>query len=170
MQVRARIVFVSAKLTYIIGNMSDNPRKIIIESITRMLSRREHAFNELLRKLAQKGFDERDSLPIAEEFRQAGIQSDARYAEMKVRSGIAKGQGPARIKADCQQWRIDEGLMEQAFWECEADWYALAQSVRIKRFGVQLPPNEKEKFKQSRFLQYRGFYSDHIQHAFSLEE
>ena len=44
-----------------------------------------------------------DCAPVVEEFKQAGIQSDARFAEMKVRSGVAKGQGPARIKAECQQ-------------------------------------------------------------------
>ena len=88
--------------------MTDNPRKIIIESITRMLSRREHAYHELLRKLSQKGFAMDDCAPVVEEFKQAGIQSDARFAEMKVRSGVAKGQGPARIKAECQQFGIEE--------------------------------------------------------------
>ena len=146
--------------------MTDNPRKIIIESITRMLSRREHAYHELLRKLSQKGFAMDDCAPVVEEFKQAGVQSHARFAEMKVRSGVAKGQGPARIKAECQQFSIDESLLEQAMLENDTDWFTLAGQVRRKRFGLKPPATDKEKFKQIRFLQYRGFYSDHIQHAF----
>jgi len=107
-----------------------------------------------------------DCAPVVEEFKQAGIQSDARFAEMKVRSGVAKGQGPARIKAECQQFAIDESLLEQAMRENDTDWFLLAGQVRRKRFGLKPPASDKEKFKQIRFLQYRGFYSDHIQHAF----
>lgn len=150
--------------------MTDNPRKFITESITRMLSRREHAYHELLRKLSQKGFALNDCLPVVEEFKQAGMQSDARFAEMKVRTGIAKGQGPGRLKAECQQFSIDEYLLEQAMIESEADWFTLARQVRHKRFGLMPPANDKEKFKQIRFLQYRGFYSDHIQYALSDDD
>lgn len=148
--------------------MTDNPRKIITESITRMLSRREHGYHELLRKLSQKGFAMADCMPVVDEFKQAGIQSDVRFAEMKVRSAIAKGQGPARIKAECQQLAIDESVLDQAMIENQTDWYALAVQVRRKRFSLTPPVNDKEKFKQIRFLQYRGFYTDQIQHA--LEE
>ena len=149
--------------------MTDNPRKIITESITRMLSRREHAYHELLRKLLQKGFVMADTIPVVDEFKQAGIQSDERFAEMKVRSGIAKGQGPARLKAECQQFSIDEHLLEQAILETGVDWFELAKQVRLKRFGLKVPETDKEKFKQIRFLQYRGFYSDHIQYAFETD-
>ncbi|GGF52851.1 regulatory protein RecX [Alteromonas lipolytica] len=150
--------------------MTDNPRKIIIESITRMLSRREHAYHELLRKLSHKGFAIEDCVVVVEEFKQAGIQSDTRFAEMKLRAGIAKGQGPARFKAECQQFSIAEQCLEAAISETDADWFELAKQVRIKRFGSDVPQDAKEKFKQIRFLQYRGFYSDHIQYAFSDDE
>ncbi|PTT93368.1 RecX family transcriptional regulator, partial [Pseudomonas sp. HMWF031] len=35
--------------------MSEFDRKIITDAITRMLARREHSFNEIMRKLQQKG-------------------------------------------------------------------------------------------------------------------
>ncbi len=135
-----------------------------------MLARREHAYHELLRKLSQKGFPMNDCVPVVDEFKAAGIQSDVRYAEMKVRSGVNKGHGPARLKADCQQWQIDESVVSQAFEECEADWFELAVLVRHKRFGAGAAQNDKDKAKQIRFLQYRGFYSDHIQYALSVVE
>ncbi|MDC8830528.1 regulatory protein RecX [Alteromonas gilva] len=150
--------------------MTDCPRKIIMESITRMLARREHAYHELLRKLSQKGFALADCVPVVDEYKSAGIQSDARYAEMRVRSGINKGHGPARLKADCQQWDIDERYVTQAFEECQADWFELAVVVRHKRFGTGAARDSKDKSKQIRFLQYRGFYSEHIQYALSVVE
>lgn len=135
-----------------------------------MLARREHAYHELLRKLSQKGFAIADCVPVVDEYKTAGIQSDARYAEMKVRSGINKGQGPARLKADCQQWDIDESLVNQALEECEPDWFELAVKVRHKRFGAGAAQNDKDKSKQIRFLLYRGFYTEHIQYALSVVE
>ncbi len=165
-----KAVIVCAHYNVLIAKMTESLRKIIMESITRMLARREHAYHELLRKLSQKGFAISDCVPVVDEFQAAGIQSDERYAEMRVRSGINKGHGPARLKADCQQWDIDERFITQAFEECEADWFELAVKVRHKRFGSAAVRDAKDKSKQIRFLQYRGFYSEHIQYALSVVE
>ncbi|MDH3812818.1 MAG: RecX family transcriptional regulator, partial [Gammaproteobacteria bacterium] len=35
-----------------------------------------------------------------------------------------------------------------------------------KKFGTSAPSDFKEKARQMRFLQYRGFEQDHIQSAF----
>lgn len=150
--------------------MTDSDRKIIMDSITRMLSRREHAYDELIRKLQQKGFQRNAFIPVLDEYREAGIQSDARFAEMKVRAGAAKGHGPGRVKMDCQQWHIDESLVEQAMRENEIDWFELALQVRAKKFGVDRVAERELRYKQMRFLQYRGFYQDHIDYALSVAE
>ena len=151
-------------------NMTDSDRKIIMDSITRMLSRREHAYAELIRKLQQKGFQTNAFVPVLEEYREAGIQSDARFAEMKVRAGAAKGQGPGRVKRDCQQWQVDEHLVEQAIQENEIDWFELALQVRAKKYGIERISDRELRYKQMRFLQYRGFYQDHIEYALSVTE
>ena len=151
-------------------NMTDSDRKIIMDSITRMLSRREHAYAELIRKLQQKGFQTNAFVPVLEEYREAGIQSDARFAEMKVRAGAAKGQGPGRVKMDCQRWQVDEHLVEQAIQENEIDWFELALQVRAKKYGIERISDRELRYKQMRFLQYRGFYQDHIEYALSVTE
>ena len=46
------------------------------------------------------------------------------------------------------------------------DFAALCRDVRRRRFGAELPAEWKERARQSRFLQYRGFSSDHIRSAF----
>ncbi|SVE25755.1 uncharacterized protein METZ01_LOCUS478609, partial [marine metagenome] len=56
--------------------MSEFDRKIITDAITRMLARREHSFNEIMRKLQQKGIASDAFMPILEEFKDADIQSD----------------------------------------------------------------------------------------------
>ena len=150
--------------------MTDSDRKIIMDSITRMLSRREHAYAELIRKLQQKGFQTNAFVPVLEEYREAGIQSDARFAEMKVRAGAAKGQGPGRVKMDCQQLQVDEHLVEQAIQENEIDWFELALQVRAKKYGIERISDRELRYKQMRFLQYRGFYQDHIEYALSVTE
>ena len=146
--------------------MTEHHRKIIVDLITRMLSRREHAYQEVLHKLQQKDQHYSQCIPILDEFKLADIQSDTRYASMRVRSGAAKGQGPERIRRECQQWQVDSNAIESAMAENDIDWFELAKQVRVKKFGETLPADQKLKFKQIRFLQYRGFNAEQINYAF----
>jgi regulatory protein len=50
------------------------------------------------------------------------------------------------------------------------DWAAEARTVREKRFGSDQPADYKDRARQSRFLQYRGFSSEQIRQAFSIDE
>ncbi|RDV25263.1 regulatory protein RecX [Alteromonas aestuariivivens] len=145
--------------------MSDSNRKIIIDAITRMLARREHSAVEIIRKLADKGIGEQDSRGAVEEFRSAGIQSDYRFAEMKIRAAYNKGQGPQRIIGELAQHKISGDCIKMAMDELSLDWFALAARVREKKFGEQLPEDFRQRQKQQQFLQYRGFSSEHIQEA-----
>jgi regulatory protein len=130
------------------------------------LARREYGRDELVKKLADKGYkrsvveDELHSL--AEE----GLQSDTRFAESFVQSRINQGKGPVRIRADLRQRGIRDGVIEGALEEAAGDWYELAREQRVKKFGEAVPDDFKEKARQMRFLQYRGFEQDHIQSAF----
>jgi regulatory protein len=45
------------------------------------------------------------------------------------------------------------------------DWRARAFEVRIRKFGPEAPEDWAERARQARFLQYRGFSSDHIRAA-----
>jgi regulatory protein len=130
-----------------------------------LLARREHGREELARKLANKGYvrsvvdDELARLAIE------GLLSDTRFAESLVQSRINQGKGPARIRADLGQRGIPDGVIEGVLEASGADWYALAQDERAKKFGREVPIDYKEKARQMRFLQYRGFESDHIRTA-----
>jgi regulatory protein len=45
------------------------------------------------------------------------------------------------------------------------DWRALASAARARRFGRPAPADDRDKARQARFLQYRGFSADHIRAA-----
>ncbi len=130
------------------------------------LARREYGQDELARKLADKGY--RRSVVDDELHRLAdeGLQSDTRFAESFVQSRINQGKGPVRIRADLRQRGIRDGVIEGAIEEAACDWYELAREERVKKFGEAAPDDFKEKARQMRFLQYRGFEQDHIQSAF----
>ncbi len=142
-------------------------RKVIIESITRMLARREHSRNEILRKLTLKGVSETTAIPVLEEFSEAGIQSDSRYAESRARALALKGSGPRKIAGDLAQHGVSDGLIEEALAAIEVDWFALAREVKEKKFGPALAEDYRARMKQMQFLQYRGFAQGHIDYAVS---
>ncbi|HEX4674397.1 MAG TPA: regulatory protein RecX, partial [Steroidobacteraceae bacterium] len=45
------------------------------------------------------------------------------------------------------------------------DWRELARAIRVRKFGAEPPEEWTERTRQARFLQYRGFSSDHIRAA-----
>ncbi len=144
------------------------------------LSRREFGQAELKQKLIEKEQDPDKIDALLAEFSEKGYQSDERATLMLIRENIRKGRGHNRIKQELQQkkltmpYNIDE-LIElaqsetQAFSEFMADdddlvegidWLKLAVEARTKKYGNSIPTTPKDKAKQLRFLQYRGFQSD----------
>jgi regulatory protein len=57
--------------------------------------------------------------------------------------------------------------VDEVLGETGQDWQQLAREIRLKKFGAERPVDFKEKARQMRFLQYRGFESDQIQAAVS---
>jgi len=132
-----------------------------------LLARREHARAELEQKLASAGFDAEVAEEAVQRLVDEGLQSDRRFVESFVQSRIRQGKGPVRIHADLGQQGISAGLVDEALEAAGADWYELAREARVKKFGRSLPLEFKDKARQMRFLQYRGFEPDQIQAAVS---
>lgn len=143
-----------------------------------LLARREHSCLELRRKMSRK-FKERFS---AEQIEQAietlaaeGLQSDLRFTESFTRAKYERGDGPYKIKAALQQRGVHAGLIEQALGDEQLDWQRRALLLHRRRFsGVseilsgEEASNEysdvrlKQRAKEMRFLQSRGFPKDII--------
>jgi regulatory protein len=130
----------------------------------KMLVRREQAASELRRKLSRKfpmeeECIEREIKKLAED----GYQSDLRYAEMVVRSGIAKYNGPIKITAELRSKKIDELTINKAFTEEDTDWSKLIVLLDEKKFGLVPQPSEvKDIAKRMRFYQSKGYKPEHI--------
>ena len=145
------------------------------------LSRREYGKAELKQKLIDKeqALDKIDAL--LDEFEEKGYQSDYRTTLMLIRENIRKGRGRGRIKQEFYRKKITmpsniDELIDMANAESEefrefvdesadnlvdgVDWLKLAVTARTKKYGDDIPTEQKDKAKQLRFLQYRGFQSD----------
>lgn len=145
------------------------------------LSRREYGKAELKQKLLDKEQDPDKIDALLDEFAEKGYQSDYRTTLMLIRENIRKGRGRARIKQEFYHKKlampanIDE-LIDMANAESEefsefvddsadnlvdgVDWLKLAVTARTKKYGNDIPTEQKDKARQLRFLQYRGFTSD----------
>lgn len=134
------------------------------------LARREHGRSELLEKLLRAGFDRDLAAAAVEALAREGLQDDRRYLEAFLQSRIRQGKGPVRIRLELDGKGIDPGLIEAQLAECRADWVALARGVREKKFGPARPSGYREKAKQMRFLQYRGFEPEQIQEAVAADD
>jgi regulatory protein len=144
--------------------MSDDTTKARRKAMD-LLARREHTRTELERKLTAAGFDADILADVLQQLADEGLQSDRRFVEAFVQSRINQGKGPLRIHADLGQRGVAAGLVDEALEKADADWYALARRARVRKFGRPRPGEFRDKARQMRFLQYRGFEPDQIQAA-----
>ena len=128
----------------------------------RLLAGREHARDELIRKLHQRGWSESQCETILDRLMALGLQSDERFAESFVRSRVQKAFGPVRIRAELQQRGIDRELIEQALRSDTPDWLAVAAGWYERRYGTEPIEDVKERGRRQAALARRGFSSDII--------
>lgn len=135
-----------------------------------LLSHREHGTNELVSKLKLKGHTEEDIASAIEQLQDMNYLNDERFAEIFVRSRISKPLGASRILQELIQKGINSTLAKEAINSAEADWFELAKTLKTRKFGEKVATDFKEKGKQSRYLQYRGFNFDEIKYAISSKD
>lgn len=122
-----------------------------------LLARRDHARRELEIKLRSKVGEHPALGAVLDWCEEHGFIDDRRFAGFFVRSRIDRGQGALRIRQELQLKGVDSELIGQALADVEVDWFALARDVRARRFRQYPGKDQKEKARQLRFLQQRGF-------------
>jgi regulatory protein len=126
----------------------------------RYLARREHSRVELQHKL-QPHVQEGENLDaVLDELEKKNWLSDARAATMLVDSKRGRF-GTQRIAHELRQKGIAENLIADAIPQLKETELDAAREVWQRKFGVS-PRDAKEKAKQVRFLQSRGFSLDVI--------
>lgn len=99
-----------------------------------------------------------------------GLQSDERYTESYIHHRINRGYGPVHIRRELQQRGVTDEMVEHVFDALDVDWTRAIQTVREKKFGSGMPTDFRERSRQSRFLQYRGFSGEQINRLFRPTE
>lgn len=121
----------------------------------RYLARREHSRAELHSKLLPYVQEGEDIEAVLEELEKRNWLSDARAATMLVDSKRGRF-GSQRIAHELRQKGIAEDLIAEAMPQLKETEQEAAKEVWQRKFGV-VPSDAKEKAKQVRFLQSRGF-------------
>jgi regulatory protein len=121
----------------------------------RFLARREHSREELQRKLARVAAEGEDVDAVLDDLSQRGWLSDARFAELAVRVK-ARRFGPLRVAHQLRSKGVGDETIARAFASAGAEGAANLEQVWASRFSAA-PINERERGRQVRFLQGRGF-------------
>ena len=129
------------------------------------LAIREYGQKELIVKLQSKGFPRDISHQAVERLTKDGLQNDTRFVESFCCSRVKQGKGPLKIMQELEEKKVPSSIVYSVLDEMDVDWINLAIEVRVKKFGSEPPSEFKEKAKQMRFLQSRGFENQHIRKA-----
>jgi regulatory protein len=130
------------------------------------LAMREHSRHELYTKLMGKEFSENVNLDkILDDLEKSDYLSDKRFTGSFIRYRVSRGQGKIKIINELKQRGVNAAMIDDAMDKSGVDWFVLASQIRERRFGENIPVDYKEKTKQMRFLQGRGFNSEMISYA-----
>lgn len=141
--------------------MNQSPRKQLYSLALKCLTRREHSVLELSRKLQDKTEHPELVPDIIQELIQKKYLDDARFAEVYSRARANKGYGPLRIKRE---------LKEKGISEAGNIAYGNIKEIYSRKFGGNPPTDRREKAKQIRYLQYRGFSFEEIKKVLKHED
>ena len=131
------------------------PALTLRQKALRALARREYSRAELARKLGGGGKSAAETEALLDEFEASGWLSDERFAGGAARQ--RQGRYSQRyILEDLKAKGVAGDTAKEAVSALEQDDYATALTLWRQRFG-KAPADQKEKARQVRFLQSRGF-------------
>jgi regulatory protein len=130
------------------------------------LARREHSEQELARKLTTRGYAPETVATTLAALVADRLLSNARFAEAFVHARIQRGSGPQKIRAELRERGISDEMIDNCLEAFADSWRELAREVREKRFGSRQPMDFRERSRQMRFLQQRGFNAEQIKGVF----
>ncbi len=115
------------------------------ERALRLLVRREHGFDELCRKLVQKGVDSAMAEEAVGYLAEQGLQSDTRFIESFIRQKLQAGWGPLKLQSALAQRGISKPEMTRCISNESVDWTKQAQEVLLQRSRGDLSTFDRQQ-------------------------
>ena len=119
------------------------------------LARRDYTRSELQRKLAPHAELHSELKSLLDDLQMRGLLSEQRFVEQIVHARQGK-YGSLRIAQELRAKGIAEELINSTVAQVKGSELASVRAVWTKKFG-SLPTDAKQRAKQMRFLQSRGF-------------
>ena len=137
------------------ATLGKQPLSLKVAAI-RLLARREYARAELHARLLARGATRDEVERVLDELEQNGYLSDARFAQALVAQKAGR-YGRRAIAHQLRQKQVAPAAAADALASiAPTDEVADATALWQRRFGV-LPKDDREKARQVRFLQARGY-------------
>ena len=143
---------------------SDSGRSLRARALA-ALARREYSRRELEAKLTAFAEDPAEIPALLDDFEQRGWLSESRVVEQVVATRRRRF-GMRRIEQELREKGISDEAIEHARDEMKAGELDSARAIWQRKFGTA-PADARERARQMRFLQGRGFGSDTIRRLLS---
>jgi regulatory protein len=130
-----------------------------------LLAGRDFARNELAQRLLRRGYPAAVVTTVVEGLAAQRLLSENRFVEQFIRQHAGRGHGPVRIRVELRERGVADGEIEEGLAAAAEDWARIARETRRKRFGLSPPGDYRERARQARFLQYRGFSAEQVRAA-----
>ncbi len=142
----------------------DTPRELRARAL-RLLMRREHGREELVRRLASHAESMEALEQLLDELVRRKLLSEDRVAESRANT-LSRKFGVSRIRQDLRAKGIAEETIDRVAADAQATEFDRAKEIWQKKFR-EPASNPSERAKQMRFLAARGFSHDTIKKIFS---
>jgi regulatory protein len=133
------------------------PKRSAYDKALGLLARREHSRRELKTKLRQGGYEGEETSAAIDRLGEQQYQDDDRFGEVLLRSRIAQGYGPMRVRAELKSHGLGDARIRELLDAAEADWVAMAAAQLRRRYGGKATSDPAERGKRAQFLLRRGF-------------
>jgi regulatory protein len=130
-----------------------------------LLAGRDFSVQEMTERLLHKGYSANVVEVAVATLVQEGFLREGRYVEQYIVHHAGRGHGPVRIRMELREKGVAAEAIDEALEAAETDWVLAAREARRRKFGVSSPTDLRERARQARFLQYRGFSSEQIRAA-----
>ncbi|MFC5435483.1 regulatory protein RecX [Rhodanobacter umsongensis] len=133
------------------------PKRSAYDKALGLLARREHSRRELKTKLRQGGYEGEETAAAIDRLGEQRYQDDDRFAEVLLRSRIAQGYGPVRLRMELKTHGLSDARIRELLDAAEVDWNISAAAQLRRRYGGGGTTDPAERARRAQFLLRRGF-------------